>query len=393
MSLEKANISWSAKQLKVMVMNGKINFDHIVQRSYVWERSRKSALIESMAIGYPVPAVYAKRMGDGSSKIYYIMDGKQRLSTIKEYLNNEFALTELPPVRYIDSATGEECECDISNLTFDELPESLRDHLSSIMFQVVYFDNLSKEEERELFKRLNAGKPLSAKARLLASCKDIEGLLDIGSHRLFDEMLTDKAKNNKNQVALVAKAWCMMNRNIDSVSFETKDFNPVLEGTEISEAEKLDMIEVFNLIADTHYALVDGKHKKVAKKLYTETHFISLIPYFHKAVKAGIVADMMADWLIEFFDTTDASVSYEYNNACSCGSARNYSIVARHNALSESYEEFFKLDDDKFVDENDETTDESCEDVDEEGYGAEDSSEYKSFKERVMKYVSLAEDE
>ena len=390
MSLEKSTISWSAKQLKVMVMNGKINFDHIVQRSYVWERSRKSALIESMIVGYPVPAVYAKRMGDGSSKIYYIMDGKQRLSTVKEYLNNEFALTELSPVRYIDGATGEECEYDISNLTFDELPESLRDHLNSIMFSVVYFDNLNKEEERELFKRLNAGKPLTAKSRLLASCKDIEGLLDIGSHKLFDEMLTDKARSNKNQVALVMKVWCMMNQNIHNVSFESKTFNSMLENTEITEAEKLDMIEVFNLIVDTHAVLVDNKRKKIAKKLYTETHFVSLIPYFYKAVKDDIVADMMADWLTVFYDAIDASVSYEYNMACSGGSARTSNVVARHSALSESYEDFFKVDDGYDDDSDNETLDEfSNDNIDE----TEDFENHKSFKDRVMAYVSLAEDE
>ena len=62
MSLEKSNITWSARQLKGMVMNGKINFNHIVQRSFVWEKSRKSGLIESMIIGYPIPPVFAKRL-------------------------------------------------------------------------------------------------------------------------------------------------------------------------------------------------------------------------------------------------------------------------------------------------------------------------------------------
>jgi hypothetical protein len=384
MSLEKSTISWSAKQLKVMIINGKINFDHIVQRSYVWERSRKSALIESMIVGYPVPAVYAKRIGDGSSKIYYIMDGKQRLSTVKEFLNNEYALTELPPVCYIDDATGEECECDISNLTFEELPESLRDHLNSIMFSVIYFDNLNKEEERELFKRLNAGKPLTAKSRLLASCKDIEGLLDIGSHNLFNEMLTDKARNNKNQVALVMKMWCMMNQDINDVSFESKTFNPLLEKTEITESAKIEMIEVFNLIVDTHNILVDNKRKKIAKKLYTETHLVSVVPYFHMAVKNGIDANMMADWISEFFDAHDASVSCEYNYACSGGSARNGNIVARHKALAKSYEKFFETD--GISEEEYDCWHDVSDDI-------ENSEGYKSFSERVMECVSLTEDE
>lgn len=110
MSLEKASITWSAKQLKGMIINGKINFDHIVQRSYVWERSRKTGLIESMIIGYPVPPIYAKRVDDGSGQrggnIYYIMDGKQRLSTVKEFLNDEFALTDIPAVTYMDDELG-----------------------------------------------------------------------------------------------------------------------------------------------------------------------------------------------------------------------------------------------------------------------------------------------
>lgn len=141
MSLEKASISWSAKQLKNMIASGKIDFNHIIQRSYVWERKRKSALIESMIIGYPIPPVFAKRSDDGTGKrggnIYAIMDGKQRLSTVAQFLNDEFALSDLPPVSYMDEANGGECEADISGMKFSELPEALQDHLNSVIFTVV----------------------------------------------------------------------------------------------------------------------------------------------------------------------------------------------------------------------------------------------------------------
>jgi len=357
MSLEKASIVWSAKQLSGMVKNDKINFNHIVQRSYVWERSRKTGLIESMIIGYPVPPVFAKRIDDGTGKrgsnTYYIMDGKQRLSTVKEFLNDEFALTDLPPVRYMDDEIGEEVEVDITGKKFSELPEGLQNFLNTVTFNVTYFDNLTKEEEKELFKRLNAGKPLSTKSRLLASCNDIEGLLDIGSHRLFDAMLTDKAKENKNQVSMVVKSWCMMNQSIEDISFESKVFNPMLEKTEISETEKLAMIEVFNLIADTHDYLIDCMEKKVAKKLYTETHLISLIPFFKKAVENEIDVELMVDWLLDFFGSVEtATVSDSYNNACYGGVAKNVNIVARNTALEESYNDFFKADEEDIEESN-----------------------------------------
>lgn len=341
MSLEKSSISWSAKQLKNMITSGKIDFNHIIQRSYVWERKRKTALIESMILGYPIPPVFAKRADDGTGKrggnIYSIMDGKQRLSTVAQFLNDEFALTELPPVTYMDEGLNTECETDISGMKFSELPEAIQDHLNSVIFSVTYFDNLTKEEERELFKRLNAGKPLSTKSRLLASCSDIEGLLDVGSHELFGDMLTDKARDNKNQVTLVMKAWCMMNKPIKEVSFEGKDFNPMFETASISADERLALDKVFALIYDTHLTLAENKEKAVAKKLYTETHMISLVPYFAKAVEKGIAANMMADWLVDFFD----SHSEQYDIAAGNGSAKNSNIIARDDILAESFEQFF----------------------------------------------------
>lgn len=344
MSLEKSSISWSAKQLKNMIASGKIDFDHIIQRSYVWERKRKTALIESMILGYPIPAVFAKRADDGTGKrggnIYSIMDGKQRLSTVAQFLNDEFALTELSPVVYMDEGLNMECETDISGMKFSELPEAIQDHFNSVIFSVTYFDNLTKEEERELFKRLNAGKPLSTKSRLLASCSDIEGLLDVGSHELFDDMLTDKAKANKNQVTLVMKAWCMMNMPIEEVSFEGKDFNPLFETASISADERLALDRVFELIHDTHLTLTESKEKAVAKKLYTETHMISLVPFFAQAVERGIEAKTMADWLIDFF----GSHSEDYDIAAGNGSAKNSNIMVRNEVLSESFEGFFKED-------------------------------------------------
>lgn len=347
MSLEKANINWSGKQVKNMVTKGNINFDHIVQRSYVWERKRKSALIESMILGYPIPPIYAKRTPDESGKankaVYAVMDGKQRLSTVAQFLNDEFALSDLEPIIAMvkDEESGEEkeTEVNISGSKFSELPESVRDQLTSTMFTVVYFDNLSAEEERELFKRLNAGKALSTKSRLLASCNDIEGLMNIGSHDLFSEMLTEKGRDNKNQVTLVMKAWCMVNQPIEEVSFEGKDFNPLFEETHISDNEKVVLGKVFDMITAAHAALLEVKNKGVAKKLYTETHMISLVPFFKAAVDKGIEVEQMAEWLIDFFDGEGHE---DYNTAAGNGSAKNANIMARNAALKESFEEFFK---------------------------------------------------
>jgi hypothetical protein len=62
------------------------------QRNLVWQPKQKSELIESILMGIPLPLIYVKEDERG---VYIIVDGKQRLSTLFEFINNEFALTNL----------------------------------------------------------------------------------------------------------------------------------------------------------------------------------------------------------------------------------------------------------------------------------------------------------
>lgn len=62
------------------------------QRGLVWTSKQKSELIESLLMGIPLPLFYVKENEDG---VYIIVDGKQRLSTMFDYIDNKFALGNL----------------------------------------------------------------------------------------------------------------------------------------------------------------------------------------------------------------------------------------------------------------------------------------------------------
>lgn len=64
---------------------------------------------------------------------------------------------------------------------------------------------------------------------------------------------------------------------------------------------------------------------------------ISLVPFFDKAIKHGVSTELMCDWLKDFF-TAD---NEEYGLAAGNGSAKNSNIIIRHNALTESFDQFF----------------------------------------------------
>lgn len=344
LKIEGSSITWTCKQIVKMIEKDTISFKNVVQRSFVWEKHRMSELIWSIIMGFPIPPVYSERGGNETDKVkvYDVLDGQQRCTSIYKYISDEFALTELKPIPYLDE-DGNECSVDISGKKFSELEEELQDIIKDATITVKYFDNLEQYQKAEMFRRLNNGKPLSTKARTLASAKNIEELLDIGSHKLFEEMLTEKSRANKNQVSIVMKVWTMLNRDIEDVSFASKDFNPMIEEANISDGEKLDLIRVFNFIVGIHDELVGNKEKDVAKKLYTETHLVSLIPYIKDSLENGINEAMVAEWLVNFFKTENNSEVYnKYMEACSGGVARSASIMARHEALGESYKEFFK---------------------------------------------------
>ncbi len=348
LKIEGSSITWTCKQIVKMIEKDTMSFKNVVQRSFVWERHRMSELIWSIIMGFPIPPVYSERGNADNEKlkVYDVLDGQQRCTSIYKYIKDEFALTELKPIPYLDEE-GNECEIDITGKKFSELEEELQDIIKDATITVKYFDNLEQSQKAEMFRRLNNGKPLSTKSRTLASAKNITGLLDIGSHKLFDEMLTEKARANKSHAVIVVKAWAMMTKDVNGISFASKDFNPMIEEAEISVEEKQKLADMFDFVVNVHDELVNNKEKAIAKKLYTETHFVSLIPYIKEAIDNGISESMVAEWIVNFFKTeNDTEVYDKYNNACSGGVAKNASVVARHEALGESYKEFFKTEED-----------------------------------------------
>jgi hypothetical protein len=69
-----------------------IKLDPDFQRSAVWNSKQKSELIESILMGILLPLIYVKEDDKG---VYIIVDGRQRLTTLFEYMDNKFPLQSL----------------------------------------------------------------------------------------------------------------------------------------------------------------------------------------------------------------------------------------------------------------------------------------------------------
>ena len=76
--------------------SNKYRFDVTYQRkSGVWSEDKKSFLIDSILKNYPVPAIFLRPCVDNDTgkTVYDVVDGKQRLEAIVDFIENRIALT------------------------------------------------------------------------------------------------------------------------------------------------------------------------------------------------------------------------------------------------------------------------------------------------------------
>lgn len=332
--IKKANINWTARQLAKMVGNKKITFDNAVQRGYVWDTTRKSLLIHSMIVGYPIPAFFAAKNDDG----YDMLDGQQRSRTITDFLEGKFALTGVPEVE-AENEDGTTEIIDITGLKFDQLRQSIQDEITGYSLTVYYFDGITDDEISELFFRLNNGKPLSAIELTRVKSKSMETIKELGQHALFKSALTEKAMIRYTNEDIVIKSYAVLHEL--EPCLETKVIRPLMERVDFTEQDKQQLNEIYTRILSV-YQLVEDK-KKTGKRLLTRTHLISVVPMIWKSINDGLSEKQIAEWISKFFaGTKSASISAIYNENAGSGSARKEAVRKRLDEMEKSYKEFFK---------------------------------------------------
>lgn len=334
-----AHINWTAKQLAKMADKGTINFDNAVQRGYVWNNDRKSLLIHSMIVGYPIPPFYAAKMEE---KTYHMLDGKQRSNAIREFINGQFELIDVPEVETADG------EVDINGKRFEDLSDDMQDAISGYSLSIYYFDGISDEEINSLFFRLNNGKPLTAIELTRVKAKSLEKIKEIGSHPIFNDALTVKALNKYTNEDIVIKSWAIL--NVENPSFETKQIRPLMAEADITDEQAKDLEIAFTRLTDAYKVIkakpyeVDAEKKafdRAAKRMFTRTHLITLVPIALDSFKNGISEQQFAEWVVHFFaGTKSATISNVYNENATAGSARPEAIKARLDEAMNDYKRF-----------------------------------------------------
>ena len=92
LSIKIEQAQYSIFELKRKYDKDRICIDPDFQRNLVWTNKQKSELIESVIMQIPLPLIYLAENEDGK---LVVVDGRQRLTTFFQFLDNEFRLKDL----------------------------------------------------------------------------------------------------------------------------------------------------------------------------------------------------------------------------------------------------------------------------------------------------------
>lgn len=327
--MKRYNMNLTCKGLYNRMLKDEINFDCAVQRGLVWDNEKKSLLIHSILYGYSIPAFYMTKNEDGS---YDSLDGKQRSNAIFDFMAGQYALAEDFPIVYDEEGEKE----NFSGMFWAQLPEWAQDRIKDYSLTVYYFEDMTDEEIREFFRRLNNGKPLSAVELTRVKAVSIADFQEIAKHTAIRNATTEKGKArfNDEQMAMQIYALAYM----ENPDFGTKAFRPYIQEAVVTQEQKDRILHSLDYMTLCMQWLENQDTKeaaKVLKKIKSRTHFVAMAYYGMLCIDAGKTQEEYNNKVFEFFNTGNnkASMSAIYNETIGAGSAKPEAVKRRKNVI------------------------------------------------------------
>jgi len=201
------------------IKRGNIVLTHKLQRREgAWNKQQKSVLVDSLLRGYAVNPTYTVI----EANVHSVIDGVQRFSTLVGFMNDEFSLSKnLQPVKIGNDSY------EIAGKKFSKLDDPVKDELSSAQIQVYEITEYTDKDIREMFRRLNSGKPLNTVQKMTPDMSDelCAAVSSIIEHPFFEKVLTGAQLKSSVDMAIALEVLMLseMSNEYDFGSFSRTD--------------------------------------------------------------------------------------------------------------------------------------------------------------------------
>ena len=143
--------TFTLREIYTQILEDDLDLAPDFQRSFVWKNGQQVRLIESILLGIPLPAFYFNQDKSGS---HQVIDGVQRLTTLKHFMSNELELKG-ESLEYLVALKGQ---------TFGTLDPATRRRFAGTQIVAHVIEPQTPDEVKyDIFNRVNTGgSPLTA---------------------------------------------------------------------------------------------------------------------------------------------------------------------------------------------------------------------------------------
>lgn len=330
-AIEKAQ---TPKTIKWIVKNkSKLRFDLAIQRNSVWKQDQKSLFIHSLMYGFPFPPAYAQDSNDGN---LWLLDGKQRLTTVIEFVEDAYPLYQDTPDVFGYKVAGKK---------FSELPEQFQDEIVDTNFTIWQMKNMTTEERDEMFYRLNNGSALSKLevtrsmySELFAEVAEISDLPFFAN----EISLTPSARNRFVDQELVIQIAMLLDKNYKLKGFggtHIRDYVTALkENGEVFSEEMVSVYERMSLYLEEAF---DGFSKQERAKALKKINVPMVFMQGIEAVDMGMHPEQYGEF-VKTFLIDEYTVDSSYGESCQSGSAKKENVSIRLKEIDKAFRKYVK---------------------------------------------------
>jgi len=315
------------KLIELYLRRNQINFP-VYQRQEVWSEGQNKLLIDSIFRGIDIPKLYLQYMvnGEGNEE-WDCIDGHQRIKAIVGYFDGDF-----------------EYEGD----TFDKLSLTQKTTFEEYKLTVAEVNEISDEEVRLLFQRLQLGIPLNSGEKLnsimsnmgefvktMVKCPFIQRL-NIPSRRFAKEQVCAQICNNS---AFINKTDEFRNSKYEDLEIlyrVNKDFNLESDSTK----KILQVLNILDEIFGVRAAEITNRASAVSIYFLVEEMFIESTLHG----KENLIHDFYLEFLSQLrdevrlgIDATNRFLLLYQSRVIQAADSRT-SLTERHDRLKEAFE-------------------------------------------------------
>lgn len=238
---------------------GVYDFSHPLQRQEgQWTRYMQSLEIDSLLRAWSINLIYVWKKGNKK----YVIEGKQRITNLLSYKNDKFSLSKkLKPVE-INGTVYE-----IAGKKFSKLDEAVQYKLLNAEMHFFVMSECTEEEVREMFIRLNSGKPLN-RAQKLVGIMDYsvsENLQKIMQHPFWAKTGITAGDIKTDNIRKVACQILMLVSGYEFTAFDQGNIEKYVEELNADVDHSIELINHVVEVLDRMDEKIEGRIDKMKK--------------------------------------------------------------------------------------------------------------------------------